>query len=369
MKRFNNLFDKICTVENGVLAVIQGTKNKRSDNVVKKLLYSDEKIKEHPELYHQIDPEKAKTYIEEILPSLKNKTWQHKKPKSIHKYCQNRTKKGGKWRDLFVFTLEDHIIAHMTMQITMPAFTRGMYAHCCGSVPKRGIKHITKYVPKWLQNDSESKYFVKLDIKHFFENINSEKLLNTLKSKIKDENVIWIFEQIINSAPIACPVGYYTSPFLANLYLQDLDWYIEQQLYKIRRNKRIKYIKHYLRYMDDILLIGSSKKDLEKSISLIKKYLKNNLNLEIKNNWEIKKVGIHEYNDKKEWVMRKGTYWCDIGGYKFCKDASIMRDGIFLAAKRLAKKMNKSNYSIHQCQSLNSRIGWSKHCDSYHFLS
>jgi hypothetical protein len=44
-----------------------------------------------------------------------------------------------------------------------------------------------------------------------------------------------------------------------------------------------------------------------------------------------------------------------------------MRDGVYLAAKRLAKKMSNSNYSIHQCQNLNSRIGWSKHCDSFHF--
>lgn len=70
-----------------------------------------------------------------------------------------------------------------------------------------------------------------------------------------------------------------------------------------------------------------------------------------------------------EWKLKPGTYWCDIGGYKFCKDSVIMRDGIYLGTKRLAKKMYKKGYyTLHECQSINSRIGWAKHCNSNNFI-
>ena len=82
---------------------------------------------------------------------------------------------------------------------------------------------------------------------------------------------------------------------------------------------------------------------------------------------EIKAIGKHELVDGI-WRMKPGTYWCDIGGYKFCRDAVIMRDGIFLAARRLARKMCKQGYyKDKQCKSLQSRLGWAEHSDSKYF--
>lgn len=368
MKRLGRLWNDILDINNGFIAVVEGTKNKRNQWKTKQFFFSDEEIKENPSYYHQINPTKAKAYVsEKLIPQLKAQTWKPKSPKYTLRWCPNKTHKGGKWRNLYIPDFDDHIIAHMVMKVAMPAFTKGMHPNCCGSVPGRGIKHIVKKTTHWLQDDKKCRYFVKLDIHHFFDNIQADKLISILEKKIKDKYVLWVFKEIIESAPVACPVGYYTSPFFANLYLQDFDWYVEQQLYKVKNGKRIKYVHHYLRYMDDMLLIGTSKKDLTKAIKLIQIYLKDNYNLEIKSNWEIKKIGKHEKINEK-WKLKSDTYWCDIGGYKFCKDATIMRDGIFLASQRLANKMSqKDYYTMHQCQSLISRIGWATHCNSNHF--
>ena len=245
---------------------------------------------------------------------------------------------------------------------------KGMYPHCCGSVPGRGIKHIYENVGYWMQHDLKCRYFVKLDIRKFFDSIDRDILLDKLSKKIKDKKSLEVFKQIIDSAPVACPIGYYTSPWFANLYLESLDWYIVQNLYKMRRDKRIPYVRHYLRYVDDMLLIGTSKVDLEKAIREIQRYLKENYGLEIKPCWEIKKIGKHEIVDGI-WKLKPDTYWCDIGGYKFCKDSTILRDGVYLSAKRLAVKMSKSEYyTQHQCQSINARVGWSSHCNNKNFM-
>lgn len=366
MKRFGNIWPDFIDKGNAFVAVVDGTKQKRKMPAVQRLFFDDAEVAKNPSCYRVIDPKKAYEYTRPIIESLENGTWQHKKPKHIQKFCRNRTAGKGKWRDLYIASLDDHIVHHMAISSCKKAITRGMHPHCCGSVPGRGIRHVIKFTRHWIKNDPECRYFVKLDIKKYFDNIKADILVEKLAEKIKDPRMLQVLTQIIYSAPIACPVGYYPSPWFANLYLEKLDWFIEQQLYKERRGKRIKYVKHYLRYMDDMLLIGSSKTDLYKAVRAIRKYLKDELDLQIKNTWEIKRIGTM---DRKTGKPVSGN-WIDIGGYKFCKKATIMRGGIFLAIKQLVRKMYRQGYyTTHQSQSLMSRIGWSSHCDSFRFFT
>lgn len=360
MKRVGNIWNDTTSIKNGITAVIDGTRYKRGNHEVQRLLFDDK--------HHMIDPAKARKYAEPICDDLKSGTWKHSEPKHRRQFCRNRASSKGKWRDLYIPTLRDHIVAHMLIQTSLAAFMRGMYPDCCGSVPGRGIKHIVKRVTHWLQDDKECRYFVKLDIRKFFDNIDRDILKAKLRQKIKDKYVLEAFDQIIDSAPVACPVGYYTSPWFANLYLESLDWFIAQQLYKERRGKRISFVRHRIRYIDDILLIGTSKLDLKKAVHAISDYLLENYGLHIKDSWEIKKIGKHELVDG-EWKLKPGTYWCDIGGYKFSKDATILRDGIFLHTRRLVRKVYKQGYATdHQNRSLISQIGWASHCDSGNFF-
>lgn len=115
----------------------------------------------------------------------------------------------------------------------------------------------------------------------------------------------------MHSAPIACPVGYYTSPWFANLFLQELDHLIKEKLYKERRGKRIPYVKHFVRYMDDMLLMGNSKRDLDKAVRAVISHCAG-IGLNIKTCWEIKRIAILDGHN-----VRKGTYRIDICGYVF----------------------------------------------------
>lgn len=367
MKRVNHIWEKITDESGAFPALVEGSKNKRGKREMRRFLYSDEEVREDRSKWHMVDPEKGKPYAEGLRLTLVNKTWKHRPPRYRRQYCRNRTSNKGKWRDLYIPYRDDHIIHHMVIRGSMEIFTKGMHPHCCGSVPGRGIKHVVKTVSHWMQNDLKCRYFVKLDIKNYFNLIDADILKEKLARKTKDKDALWAHGVIIGSAPVACPVGYYPSPWYANLYLEDLDWFVEQKLYKERRGKRIKYVRHYLRYVDDILLIGTSKTDLEKAVRAIMDYLKR-YDLQIKQSWEIKKIGKHETIDDKR-RMKNGTYWCDIGGYKFCKDSTVMRDGVYLSAKRLARKMSKQEYyTLHQCQSINAKLAWAEQCDSRHFI-
>lgn len=368
MKRVKHLWPIITDPENGVRAIIDGTRYKRGHRETRFLLYTQEEIRQDPTLRGRIDERKARAYAEQIIAKLQSGAWHHQPPKHRRQFCRSRASSKGKWRDLYIPQLKDHIVSHMVINAAMQAFMRGMHPHCCGSIPGRGIAHLNRTVKRWMRQDKACRYFVKVDIRRFFDNIERDRLMDVLRSKIGDPKALEIFREIIDSAPVPCPVGYYTSPWLANLYLEKLDWYVEQHLYKERRGERIKYVRHYLRYMDDILLIGTSKADLTKAIHAIQDFLQKERGLSIKPSWEIKTIGKHETADG-EWKMKPGTYWCDIGGYKFCKDATILRDGIYLTTRRLAKNMKKRGYyTAHQSMALNSLIGWASHCDARRFI-
>ena len=111
-----------------------------------------------------------------------------------------------------------------------------------------------------------------------------------------------------------------------------------------------------------MLLMGTSKSDLEKAVRAIQKEVAK-IGLEIKPTWEIKKIGKME-NGK----LKPGTYWCDIGGYKFCKDCVILRDGVFLSFQRLARRIHKNGYTPHSCRAIISKLGWAKHANSVNLV-
>lgn len=141
--------------------------------------------------------------------------------------------------------------------------------------------------------------------------------------------------------------------------MQPFDHFILQQNYKQRRGKRVNFVRHYMRYMDDILFIGTSKRDLEKAVRAAIKFAREELGVEIKNCWEIKC-----FDDSD--VL-------DIVGYRFSKESTIVRKSIFLHAKRLAKhiykvKRERNTIEPRNAQATESLLGWFDHADSKYFI-
>ena len=67
------------------------------------------------------------------------------------------------------------------------------------------------------------------------------------------------------------PLGNLTSQFFANVYLNELDYFVKHKL----------KCKYYIRYVDDFLILHSSKSQLEKWNPEINRFLKEKLKLEL----------------------------------------------------------------------------------------
>lgn len=365
MKRYGNLWENFCSMDNVRTAIEIGTLNKRSDSVVRRRFCYNTDL---PDMKNRLDPEKVDVFAEHLLARLES-DWVHS--------CMKQKlviPARGKRRNIDCPCLDDHIVHWMLILAIRKPLTRGMYEHSYGSIPGRGIERARRAVERWVQHTDDCKYFVKLDIRKFYPSIDHEKLRAKFRRIIKDERILGVIDQVIGCIPKGLPIGTYTSQWFANFYLQSLDHHVVQDLYKLRRGKRISYVSHYMRYMDDMLLFGTSKRDLEKAVREIMRYCREELGLEIKPVWEIRRIAPFARKPNGRRVLVEGAAPVDIVGYRFYREHTEARSNIYLHTKRVAAKAAKSLREreailLSHAQALVSLAGWFKHANSEKFLT
>ena len=104
-----------------------------------------------------------------------------------------------KVRHIIVPTLEELIVQHCVVNALRPIFTKGMYLHTYASIPGRGPHKAKKFIEKWLRDDPKNtKYVLKMDIRHFFDEVPHDILKSKLAKVIHDEKMLYLLDQIIN---------------------------------------------------------------------------------------------------------------------------------------------------------------------------
>ena len=329
MKSYNNLFNKMLSDEAIEIAIKNATKNK------------------HTQVYIMPYLENRKNTFESA------RTWLTKYQTIKHRPVEIYDGISRKKRTIIVPSTIEIVVQHSVVQVLMPIFMKGMYQHSYASIPNRGAHKAKKYIEKCIRKDPRNvKYCLKMDIRHFFESISHDILKNKLKKIIRDEKMLDILYKIIDTTEHGLPLGFYTSQWLANWYLQGLDHYIKEQL----------HAKYYVRYMDDMVIFGSNKRELHKMLEAIRDYLNEELKLEIKDNWQIFRF---DYTDKKGKHRGRDL---DFMGFRFFRYKTILRRSIMLKASRKAKKIyKKEKPTVYELRQFISYLGWIKATDTYNF--
>ena len=261
-----------------------------------------------------------------------------------------------KKRTIIVPTFPEQIIHHMIVQTMKPIFMRGMYPHSFGSIPGRGMHNGKAVIEKWIRNDSgrNIKYCLQMDIHHFFASIPHDILKDMLRKRIHDDRFLTVLFEVIDATDTGLPLGFYTSQWLANWYLQGLDHYIKEDLHTA----------YYARYMDDMVIFGSSKKKLHWMRKKISEYLEQNLGLELKDTWQV--FRFHNTDRKTGADLYRPL---DLMGFRFYRNRTTLRKSIMLKAERKAKRVGRKKghvtaYDARQCLSY---LGYIDCTDTYSF--
>lgn len=293
---------------------------------------------------------------------------------------------GKKKRDVYKLPFfPDRIAQWAILQVIEPFLVANMTADTYSAIPGKGIQPIVNdlrgyyktkrvdgkkksvWVPSILLTDEENtRYCYKIDLHHYYQSINHEVLKQKFRKVFKDPELLWLLDEIADSINTATeedlielslsgeievdsntgiPIGNYMSQYSGNFYLSSFDHWVKEEL----------HVKHYYRYMDDVVIFASSKEELHEIHRKVTAYTRDYLHLNIKGNYQIFPTKV------------RGV---DFVGYRFFGEYTLLRKSTAINFKRkmraCRKKMeNNIPPTYSEWCSFNSYKGWLGNCDSY----
>ena len=173
-------------------------------------------------------------------------------------------------RLISVAPFRDRVVPHAVMCVLEPLLDKRFIADCYACRQDKGVH---RAVDRYQQFARDYAYVLKLDIRRYFPSIDRTILKQQLARRIKDRFVLALLDRIIDNGPdthgpvhffpgddlvavserrCGLPIGNLTSQFFANLYLDEFDHWL----------KETQRAKGYLRYVDDLYLLGNDKQHL-----------------------------------------------------------------------------------------------------------
>ncbi|MBU4274514.1 reverse transcriptase/maturase family protein [Patescibacteria group bacterium] len=322
------MFKEIISLDNLFLAWDEFKKGKRKKKDVQEFEYNLEN--NIFELHHEL---KIKIYSHSDYTSF---NICDPKPRKIHKAC-----------------VGDRVLHHAIFRILYPIFDKSFIfdSYSCRNAKgtHKAVSRLQMFARKTSKNRTKTCFILKCDIKKFFNSIDQDILTFLIKKKIKDTNAVWLIEKIIKSfstlSDKGLPLGNITSQLFANIYLNELDYFIKQNL----------RIKHYIRYCDDFVILTSDREHLESIISVISEFLKEKL-----------KLSLH----KGKVIIKKHHQGIDFLGYVDLPYHRILRTK---TKKRMLEKIKLKSLDFDKGkiskdlfnQTLQSYFGVLKHCNGH----
>jgi len=251
-----------------------------------------------------------------ISSSLKNQTY---KPKKYHRFLVFEPKK----RQISAPAFIDRVIHHAIINIIEPLFEAQFISTSFACRKNKGTHFGMLKIAgchKTFADKYPIFYVLKCDIKQYFASIDHQILFQLLSQTLTCPKTLQLLKIIIesykDSSGKGIPIGNLTSQLFANVYLHQLDLYVQNILKE----------PNYFRYMDDFIIFSSDKEYLKKLRSEIEDFLKENLELSL--------------HPKKANILRadKGL---DFLGYFIKKNVTLLRRKTLRRYKKRHKRRLK----------------------------
>lgn len=178
-----------------------------------------------------------------------------------------------KKRQICAASFAERVLHHALMNVCHPVFEQYQIWHNYATRPEKGTH---KAIEKAAEYQKQYGYYLKMDVRKYFDSIDHAILQAQLAKEFKDPLLLGMFSKIIGSYQTSIgkgiPIGNLSSQYFANHYLATLDHFIKEQL----------RIKPYIRYMDDFVVWHNNPHELNKIGQLIVERLEQTLCLQLK---------------------------------------------------------------------------------------
>jgi len=246
MKRHGNLYEKLTTAENIHLAWQEARRGKSKKAAVRR-------FEKEPEVN-----------LARIRESLIQKNYQPSPYKTKMIYEPKK-------RLIYILPFApDRIVHHALMQVVEPIWTGLFISDSYACIRGRGLHAGSRRTMEFVR---KNRYCLKMDISKFYPSVDHNIMFDIIRNKIKCPDTLDLFHKIIFSVPDGknVPIGNYTSQWMGNLYLNELDMFVKHTL----------RFKDYIRYCDDFLLFHDDKTVLNHAAREIEDFLLDHLALKL----------------------------------------------------------------------------------------
>lgn len=216
-----------------------------------------------------------------------------------------------KQRKISALPFMDRIVQHSLYATLNPIFERGFLPSSFACRTGKGTHQGVKYVQSILRKLPDSAWFLKLDFKSYFHSVDREILGKEIDRKITCRKTSRLLEQFHPREGQGLPIGNLTSQLLANVYGNILDQYLQHVL----------KVKHWARYMDDTVIFGSSKEELQEIYAKLTQFVGEKMKLR----WS-------------KWSIRSVLAGVNFLGYRIFRKYKLIRKDSVRRAKRKVKK-------------------------------
>jgi len=284
--------------------------------------------------------------LEEELIVLQNELiWKSYHPSPYREFYVNDPKK----RLIMAPAFRDRVLHHAAHNIISPLFEKKFiydsYACRINKGTHAGVDRLHHFL-RVTQKRWSTTYCLKCDIHSFFPSVRHDKLKQMIRKTIRCKDTLWLLDLIIDSVlngEPGIPLGNLTSQLFANIFMDDLDHFVKEQLRLI----------YYIRYMDDFVILLNNKRRLEE----IKREIACFLCLK----------GLVLNSKTSIFPIKQGI---DFLGYRIWPTHRLLRKSSIRRAKRkyraFARRYKNGEISKDKIkQSLMSWLGHAGHCNSY----
>lgn len=261
----------------------------------------------------------------------------------------------------------EQILHHVIVEPFREVLMNGLYEQVYGCIPATIEEdeaeniHITKYGPhaaakrlrKWVQVKTKI-YVAELDVHHAYDSVNLDILMEHLKEVIKDDAWLTLVDHFIRgkeNKQKGLVLGHYTSPWLFNFYLKKFDHYAAS-LDGIQ----------YLRFADNLFLVGRNKRKVHRAVYDIAEYLRQNLRLELNKSAQVYRF---EYVDRYGKTRGRAV---NALGFVIHHNRVTLRKRLLKAIRRKANRISrKEHVTWHDGASMISRLGFIHKTDTHEY--
>lgn len=333
MKSYNGLMAKVLDRTEAVAAIEEAAKYKRHRPTVMRIL------------------ENKEAKAEEVCRKLERGEWHppHHERQMLYEGAHRKPREIVKPR----FD-DEQIVHHMLMRPFRPIVERRLYRYAYGSLPRRGSHAAMKTMKRWRDGYGNKRFYVlECDVRHFYDSIDTEILKAKLDKIIRDRRYKALLFEVIDEGSPGLPKGFYPSPWLANFYMAEFDDYVVQRLKPDR----------YLRYMDNMFLFSTNKRELHRIAAALAAFLRKNLHLSLKGDWQV-----FRFEKQSPRADKASGRAINALGYVIHRNRVGVRKTSLQRVRRKANRIYaKGRCTLHDAQSMVSRAGLLRHANAYHY--